>query len=261
MDRNVILTSERYFERLTLNQRIQHIILLVSFSTLVLTGLPVRYPDSLLSSIVIHLVGGFATRSLVHRIAALALIALTGYHIGFTIFTPRGRSEFKALLPNPKDLFDSIRMMLFYFGFSSKKAQFERYNFIEKFEYLAVGWGSVVMIGTGLMLWFEGQSMVFLPKWTLDVARVIHSYEGLLAFLAIIIWHFYHVHLNPEVFPMSKIWLTGKISEHDMKEHHPLEYARIMGTKHTEDDVTDSMDAPASEDTSGEGIVRGGKDS
>jgi cytochrome b subunit of formate dehydrogenase len=85
------------------------------------------------------------------------------------------------------------------------------------------------MIGTGLILWFPNQAMTYLPKWTLDVATVIHSYEALLAFLAIIIWHFYHVHLNPESFPMSKIWLTGKISERELKELHPLEYLRIAG--------------------------------
>jgi cytochrome b subunit of formate dehydrogenase len=220
---------ERYFERVTLNQRIQHIVLMTSFFTLVLTGLPVRYPNSVGSSIIIHLLGGFASRSLEHRIAAVVLIGLTIYHIIYSIATPHGRSELWALMPRPKDLFDAIRMMLFYLGFSSKKAQFDRFNFIEKFEYLAVGWGSVVMIATGGMLWFEEQSMMILPKWALDVARVIHSYEGLLAFLAIIIWHFYHVHFNPEVFPMSRIWLDGKISEHELQEHHPLEYARIVG--------------------------------
>jgi cytochrome b subunit of formate dehydrogenase len=90
------------------------------------------------------------------------------------------------------------------------------------------------MIVTGLVLWFEEQAMMIRPKWSLDIARVVHSYEAVLAFLAIIIWHFYHVHLNPEVFPMSRIWLDGKISEHDMKEHHPLEYERITGSAEEE---------------------------
>ncbi|MHB1458480.1 MAG: formate dehydrogenase subunit gamma [Armatimonadota bacterium] len=260
MDDKLKSTSERYFERLTLNQRIQHMVLIVSFTMLVLTGLPVRYPDTLPSYIVIHLVGGFATRSLLHRIAAVMLMGLVGYHVGFTILTPRGRSEFKALLPNVKDLFDSIRMMLFYLGFSSKQAKFDRYNFIEKFEYLAVGWGSVVMIITGLLLWFEVEAMMYLPKWILDVARVIHSYEGLLAFLAIIIWHFYHVHLNPEVFPMSKIWLNGKISEHDMKEHHPLEYERIIEEERMKNLAANSVDIPSPEDSSEDGTTQGGNE-
>lgn len=244
--------TERYFERLTLNQRIQHIILLTSFMTLVLTGMPVRYPSSPASSVIIYLLGGFASRAFIHRVAAIILIVLTAYHIGYTFLSPRGRSELKALIPNFKDLFDAINMTLFYVGLRKKTPLFDRYNFIEKFEYLAVGWGSVVMIGTGLVLWYQNEAMIYLPKWTLDVARVIHSYEGLLAFLAIIIWHFYHVHLNPEVFPMSKIWLTGKISEHDLKEHHPLEYERITGkpaeyksagTESGDDNLKDSPEA------------------
>lgn len=217
----------KYYERLTLNQRVQHWVLIVSFMTLVLTGLPLKYPESPMSSVAVQAVGGFAVRTILHRIAAVILIMLTGYHIFYTLFSKRGRAEMMALLPNIKDGFDAVKMTLFYIGLYPKPPKFDRYNFIEKFEYLAVGWGSVVMIGTGLALWFEEQAMTYLPKWVLDVARIIHSYEGLLAFLAIIIWHFYHVHLNPEVFPMSRIWLDGKISEHDLKEHHPLEYERI----------------------------------
>ena len=221
-------TQERHFERLSLNQRIQHWTLILSFTTLVLTGLPVRYPDSPVSSIIIQLVGGFEVRSVLHRLAAVLLILLTGYHIGYSLFTRRGRAELLALVPNLKDMFDAIKMVMFYFGLSATTPKFDRYNFIEKFEYLAVGWGSIVMIATGLVLWFHNEAMVYLPKWILDVGRVIHSYEALLAFLAIIIWHFYHVHFNPEVFPMSRIWLTGKISEHELKDLHPLEYERIL---------------------------------
>lgn len=226
-------TIERYFVRLTVNQRAQHIILMISFFGLVLTGLPVRYAFWPISSFIVHLLGGFEMRALLHRVAAIILIVVTTYHLVYSFVTPRGRSELIAMIPKVKDGFDALNMILFYLGFKSEKPQFDRFNFIEKFEYLALGWGTVVMVGTGLMLWFEDQAMTFLPKWALDVAKIIHSYEALLAFLAIIIWHFYHVHFNPEVFPMSKVWLTGMISEHDLRENHPLEYARIMGLETT----------------------------
>ncbi|MHB0913713.1 MAG: formate dehydrogenase subunit gamma [Armatimonadota bacterium] len=220
--------EERYFVRLTLNQRVQHIIMMISFFTLVFTGLPVRYASSPISYFIVHLLGGFEIRALIHRVAAMILIGVTGYHAVYSLVTPRGRADLMAMIPKPKDGFDALNMILFYLGFKSKTPQFDRFNFIEKFEYLALGWGTVVMVGTGLILWFESQAMAFLPKWALDVAKVIHSYEAMLAFLAIIIWHFYHVHFNPEVFPMSRVWLTGMISEHELKENHPLEYARIM---------------------------------
>ena len=228
MKRNPDQAQERHFKRMTLNQRIQHITLMTSFFTLVVTGFPVTYPSSPASPGIVRLVGGFTMRSALHRGAATVLICLCIYHVFYMALTRYGRSELKALTPNVKDMFDAIGMLKFYVGLSPKTPLFDRFNFIEKFEYLALGWGSLVMIATGLVLWFQDQAMQVLPKWTLDVAKVIHSYEALLAFLAIIIWHFYHVHLNPEVFPMSRVWLDGKISEHELKTLHPLEYARIV---------------------------------
>ena len=243
--------NERFFERLSRIQRMQHIILMISFFTLVLTGLPVRYPEAWASSHVISFLGGFTMRAILHRASAIVLIVLTFYHGLYTVFTEEGHREFMALIPKPKDGFDALHMILFYLGFKNDKPRFDRYNFIEKFEYLAVGWGSVIMIGTGLVLWFEEQAMIILPKWALDVAKVVHSYEAVLAFLAIIIWHFYHVHLNPDVFPMSKIWLNGQVSETEMKEHHPIEYERITGEK---SDVSEPAEVvPPSRDPAGGG--------
>lgn len=246
-------TTERYFVRLTLNQRVQHIIMMSCFFALVFTGLPVRYSSSPFSSLLIHLFGGFEMRALIHRIAAIIMIGVTSYHVIYTIVTPHGREELMALIPKPKDGFDALHMILFYLGFKPKPPQFDRFNYIEKFEYLALGWGTVVMVITGFMMWFENQAMMYLPKWTLDVAKVIHSYEAMLAFLAIIIWHFYHVHFNPEVFPMSRVWLTGMISEHDLKENHPLEYARIIAAEKKSQQVNENK----SDDPEAAGVTGG----
>ncbi len=228
MNKRSAASSERCYVRMTLNQRIQHIVLMVSFFTLVATCLPLTFPDAPGSAAVVRLLGGFTTRSVIHRAAAIVLILLSVYHVFYMVFSRRGRMEIKALTPRVDDLLDAVDMIKFYLGFSNHKPLFDRYNFIEKFEYLALAWGSAIMIGSGLVLWFEEEAMRVLPKWALDVAKVVHSYEAILAFLAIIIWHFYHVHLNPEVFPMSRVWLDGKISEHDLRELHPLEYARVL---------------------------------
>ncbi|MBI4737788.1 MAG: hypothetical protein HY766_17285, partial [candidate division NC10 bacterium] len=95
----------------------------------------------------------------------------------------------------------------------------------------AVYWGMVIMIGSGLILWFLETSLRFLPKFAADIAREAHSDEGLLATLAIIIWHFYNVHLNPERFPMNWTWWTGTVSEEEMQVHHPLEYEALMASR------------------------------
>lgn len=226
MARKTRITGKQY-ERLTLNQRVQHIVLMVSFSLLVLTGLPVRYPYSPISSFIINALGGYETRGIIHRAAAITLIGLTFYHLGYSAFSRRGRAELLALAPKKKDFVDLFDMLKLFFGFARSGPKFDRYNYIEKFEYFAVGWGSVVMIVTGLMLWFPAQALRFVPMWILDIARIIHSWEALLAFLTILIWHMYHAHLRPGTFPMNWVWLNGMISEEDMKHHHPLEYERL----------------------------------
>jgi len=141
------------------------------------------------------------------------------------------------LIPGLRDAKDLIQMMKWYFGLGQRRPKFGRYNYIEKFEYLAVGWGSVVMITTGALLWAPHISLMLVPKWVMDVAFVIHSWEAILAFLAIIIWHMYNVHYDPSVFPMSKVWLTGRIGLHEFREKHPLEYESRLGQTSSEPEV------------------------
>ena len=215
---------EPEYERLSLNQRVQHWLLITCFITLMGTGLPLAAPRSPLSRGVINLLGGMGARAMVHRGAALALVLLVLYHAGYVLLSRRGRWEFRQLRPGRREARELYEMLRFYLGFSGTRARFGRYNFIEKFEYLAVGWGSVVMIGTGALLWNPGLSLAVVPKWVMDVAFIVHSWEAILAFLAIIVWHMYNVHFNPAIFPMSRVWLTGRISLHELQENHPREY-------------------------------------
>jgi cytochrome b subunit of formate dehydrogenase len=217
----------RTFERLTLNERIQHFVLAGSFMLLVVTGAPVFLYDSWLFHMIISSDALFRLRGGIHKIAALVLVALAIYHLLYIIFSPRGRREALLMIPRVKDFKDFADLVRFNLGFKDAAPRFGRYNLIHKFEYLAVAWGSLVMILTGFMLWLNVQFTVLLPKWTLDTARAVHGYEATLAFLVIVIWHFYNVHLNPEVFPMSRVWIDGKISEEVMKARHPLEYEEL----------------------------------
>ncbi|MDH7512710.1 MAG: hypothetical protein QHH14_07180 [Clostridiales bacterium] len=108
-----------------------------------------------------------------------------------------------------------------------RHAIFGRYNFIEKFEYWALGWSSLIMIFTGFFMWQVELSLRLFPLWVHDIFIIIHGYEAILAFLSISIWHMYNVHLNPEVFPMSKVWLNGRITGRELRLLHPLEYQKI----------------------------------
>jgi formate dehydrogenase subunit gamma len=222
------VVSERTFMRFGRNFRAQHMLMIVSVILLIITGMPLKFPDSGISRfVVIDVFGGVQNSTLVHRIAAVGLIIVGAWHLGYILFSGVGRRDFWLMIPRPTDAKNAFHMIMYYIGRRASIPKFGRFSFIEKFDYWAVYWGMVIMIGSGLILWFkEGFS-----KGLFDIAREAHSDEGLLATLAIIIWHFYNVHLNPDVFPMSWVWIRGTLTESEMKHHHPLEYAEIVDSE------------------------------
>jgi formate dehydrogenase subunit gamma len=221
----------REFERFSGNFRVQHMVLMVSCIILIITGLPLKFHEARVSQIFFDLIGGVRMSTLIHRIGAVGLIGVGAYHLLYLIVSREGRRNFWALLPRPKDATDLFQMLRYFLGRTEQKPRFGRFSYVEKFDYWAVYWGMVIMIGSGLLLWFLETSLRFLPKFAADIAREAHSDEGLLATLAIIIWHFYNVHLNPEHFPMNRTFWTGMISEEEMRRHHPLEYEELMASR------------------------------
>ena len=223
--------AEEEFQRFNLNFRIQHIVLFVSCIILIITGIPIKYHESALAIFIMNLMGGIKVSGFIHRIGAAGLIGVGIVHLFYTVFTKDGRKDFIYFLPCIKDVKDVYIMVKYYLGFSNKKAKFDRFSYVEKFDYWAVYWGMVIMIGSGSILWFENIVLRVFPKYIYDISKVTHSDEALLATLAIIIWHFYNVHFNPDKFPMSYLWLTGKISKQKMMEEHPLEYEKMIKEK------------------------------
>jgi cytochrome b subunit of formate dehydrogenase len=226
----VVSLSEE-FERFSLMFRIQHIVLFTSCILLMITGLQLRFPNTGWAAVFFKLTGGVAASGFMHRIGATGLIGVGVFHMIYITVTRDGRHNFRELIPGLHDIKDVFRNVSYFLGRSKAGAAFGRFSYIEKFDYWAVYWGMVVMITTGLMLWFHDATMSILPKFFIDVAHEAHSDEALLATLAIIIWHFYNVHLNPDHFPMSWTWLTGKISSEKMIHHHPLEYKQIVAER------------------------------
>jgi len=220
--------EQQEFERFSWVIRAQHIVLAASVLILIATGLPLKYPHSSYARFVFSLTHGVHVSGVIHRIGAIGLIAVGVFHMLWLVLTRQGRANFRALLPRFQDLKDVLTNVLWYVGLSDKRARFGRFSYIEKFDYWAVYWGSVIMIGSGLVLWLVDRAMHFLPKAVVDVALEAHSDEALLATLAIFVWHFYNVHLNPDHFPMSTTWLTGTISKEDMLKHHPLDYEELQ---------------------------------
>jgi formate dehydrogenase subunit gamma len=223
--------GERVFLRWDVHQRIQHVFLVVAFTLLVVTGMPLKYPDAISSRIAVAFIGGADNAGAIHRFAAVTLIVVAAYHVLYLLARLVRRRLGWSMIGGRKDVEDLVGMLAYFVGLRRTKPKFERYSFKEKSEYWAVIWGSAVMIGSGLILWFpEYASRLFRSRSGLafDIARTIHSYEALLAMLAIIVWHLYNAHLAPGFFPMNWVWINGKISERQLKDEHPLEYERIM---------------------------------
>ena len=224
------------FVRFSLVFRIQHIVLFLSTITLIITGLPLKFHDTRWAEAFFRAVGGVEASGFIHRVGASALIGFGVFHMLYIIFTSEGRGHFRELLPRVKDVTDVVKNVLHFFGFSKDGPKFGRFSYIEKFDYWAVYWGTVIMIGTGLMLWFKDFTMSKLPKIILDAALEAHSDEALLATLAIVVWHFYNVHFSPDHFPMNLTWWNGKLSAKKMKDHHPLEYEKLTADTEAEEE-------------------------
>ncbi|MDP8222013.1 MAG: cytochrome c3 family protein [Candidatus Lernaella stagnicola] len=215
-------------QRLTPNERYQHIVLMISFSLLAISGFALTFGWKIpgLSGETNE-----TLRAYVHRIAALGMVGWALFHFYWVLATKRGRGYVLGMIPKLKDAYDMVYTMAYNVGLWKKKPKFERFSYIEKMEYLAMIWGTAVMVITGFMLWFEEPMLRFLPLWALDVAHLVHYMEAILATLAIIIWHFYSVLLNPDVAPMATHWLTGTLTEEEMEHEHAAEWERIKREK------------------------------
>jgi formate dehydrogenase gamma subunit len=206
--------------RMNLSQRWQHAVLASSFIILAVTGFALKFPDSWLAKM---MGSSEPFRRWSHRIAGVVLLVIGIYHIVYILTSKDGRRLVKDLLPVKKDVADVKGSIRYLSGLSKTKAKIGRFGYAEKMEYWAVVWGTIIMGVTGLMIWFKMDVTQWLPRWLVDVALTIHYYEAILACLAIIVWHFYHVIFDPDVYPLNMACVDGKVSEHWQEEEHPLD--------------------------------------
>ncbi|MBM4339856.1 MAG: hypothetical protein FJ110_09950 [Deltaproteobacteria bacterium] len=227
--------SKKYL-RMTLNERIQHINLAINFTILVITGFALKYPEAFWASPITDVPLGMTFRGFLHRLSGIATVTLGGYHLLYLAFTARGRRiaiDMIPVLKDAKDLWETLKNNLF-INRPAKVIKMGRFNFREKLEYLGLIWGTIVMTVTGFILWFKEEWLFFFPMWTFDVARAIHFYEAILATLTILVWHFYSVIFNPDVYPMSWAWIDGNLTEHEMELEHGLELEKIKAEQERE---------------------------
>jgi predicted CXXCH cytochrome family protein len=216
------------YVRMTLGERVQHMALMSSFILLVITGFMLRYPDAWWVVGIRKLSSRtFELRSVIHRVAALVMVAASLYHVAYIAFTRRGRQFLRDMWWRLRDFRDPITALRYNLGLSGERPKFDRFSYVEKAEYWALVWGTIVMVVTGFIMWFDNTFIGLLTKLGYDVSRSIHFYEAWLASLAILVWHIYFVIFNPDVYPMNMAWLKGTLSEREMEEEHPLELERL----------------------------------
>ncbi|MCC7360062.1 MAG: hypothetical protein IT317_11325 [Anaerolineales bacterium] len=216
-------TPARTYQRFSLGQRLEHLLTLTSFVVLAVTGLPQKYAGAEWAQTMIALMGGIQSVRIIHRVAATVLMLEVVNHLfmlGYRLIVRRVRL---TMLPGLNDAKEGLGAFLYNLGLRRRPPQAGRFTFGEKFEYWALVWGTLVMIITGFMLWNPIATTRLLPGQFIPAAKAAHGGEALLAVLAIIIWHMYHVHLRT----FNKSMFTGKLSEHEMLEEHPRELADI----------------------------------
>jgi len=213
--------AELQFKRFTLNQRIQHIIFFVLFILLAYTGFPLKFPEAWWSGWMITSVGGFDNRTLIHHISGLAMIGVSVYHVVYHILEkPR-----YDILFNLKDIEYFKQQMRYYLRYTDEHPKYGRYTWKQKIEYFGAGFGAVVMGFTGLLMWQPFEAMKYFPIGLVQIANLFHTWEAVLASIAVFIGHFYDEHFDKF---LNLSWITGNIPAEEMRHEHALEYEEAM---------------------------------
>ena len=217
-------TGIRYVIRFSLGQRIEHIVLILSFTVLALTGLAQSYYDTLPGGLILTLLGGIDTSRQVHHVAAFFLGIQSLYHIAIFVDGAFVHRRFGKMLPAWRDVTDAVQLMKFNVGLVSRRPISDRFNFEQKAEYWALVLGIFIMGLTGMMQMFPAQLTLILPAgWVIPVGRTLHFWQAVLMVLGVLTWHFYHTvlkKLNLSIF-------NGKMTIEQMKDEHPLELAYL----------------------------------
>jgi cytochrome b subunit of formate dehydrogenase len=229
--------SERQFLRFTRLERTLHVVMIVSFMCLALTGLTLKFSYTGWAAILSRLLGGFETAGYIHRAAATAMVAVFVTHL--VDLHRRARAEHGSwrrmllgpytMLPTKKDVRDFIGTMKWFLGLGPRP-RYGRWTYWEKFDYFAVFWGIAVIGSTGALLWFSEFATHFVPGWFLNVATIIHSDEALLATGFIFTVHFFNTHLRPEKFPMDVVIFTGRMDLREFERDKPAEHAALVAS-------------------------------
>lgn len=241
------MSKRKELPRLTLMQRIQHILIFSSLLTLVFTGFPIKFASAPWALPLNQLVGGMPVARIIHRTAGTVFFGTFIFHVFYLAFnfichlrkptsvTIWDKLAFFSMVPDKKDLQDLIQDIKYWLFLADHKAPKRKFDYFGKFGYMAVFWGIPIVGPSGVIMWFkefffstEFPVIGYLPEWVFSVVKIMHSDEVFLATIVLTVWHWYIVHYNPDIFPIRWTWLNGTIPAELLEEEHILEYERLL---------------------------------
>src|ERR1035437_2674703 len=228
-------SKELQVQRFSRLNRLLHILMIISFINLALTGMSLKFSYTSWAVFLSHLFGGFESAGAIHRFSAFIMVSVFAIHIVDLIRQKRKEKKSwismvfgqDSMMFNKKDLHDLIDSLKWFLG-KGERPQYGRWTYWEKFDYFAVFWGMIVIGSTGLTLWFPEFFTQFIPGWAINVATIIHSDEALLAVGFIFTIHFFNTHLRPEKFPMDIVIFSGRYPLEEFKMDRPEEYRQLV---------------------------------
>jgi cytochrome b subunit of formate dehydrogenase len=151
------------FVRFSRRQRIEHTLVMSLFIVLAITGFPQKFSDAGWARGAIALMGGVEVARALHRFAGIAFALLTAVHIGIAVVSVATGKSRPSMIPGRKDFADAIKTLRYYLGASDEQAKFDRFDYRQKFEYWGLVMGGLLMVATGLILYFPLLATAFFP--------------------------------------------------------------------------------------------------
>ncbi len=241
----------KYYQRFDGYSRILHLMVILSFLTLAVTGMVIKFADVAVFQFISSLLGGYEVTGFLHRVAAVLTFTYFVLHIHYLL---RKRTKKKvslkymitgenSMVPRKQDLIELIGTFKWFLGMGPRPA-YGRWTYWEKFDYFAVFWGVAVIGMTGLVLWFpEFFTSLGFPGWIINVSTIIHSDEALLATGFIFTVHFFNTHFRPDKFPMDMVIFTGSEKFEDFAEDRPRQYKILLEKGELDSRIVDAPPA------------------
>ena len=204
--------------RFPLVHRLEHGLTALAVFVLALTGLPQKYPTASLSLSLFRWLGGVEMARTIHHVAAVVLMVVLMVHVGSILYERYVLGISFPLKLTKQDFRNAVEAVRYNLGWRKEPPRQGWFTFEEKVEYWSLIWGLVIMGVTGFFLWNPLTATRWLPGQFIPAAKVAHGSEAVLAVLALLVWHTYHVHLKR----FNKSMFTGYLTDEEVQEEHPL---------------------------------------